>query len=145
MVLENVTLFEVHLDDAQFTADAGGSSALDEATTGREASDAGEPVEEDGSETTQAFVDDSTDRDADESPEVDATARRVRGRIAKLAITGITVSVVAIVARRRLAGRDSESVPVEMESDPETGSDRYDTMDHEEMAANDPASDATDA
>ncbi|WP_415378501.1 hypothetical protein [Halosimplex sp. TS25] len=88
MVFENVTLFEVHLDDAQFGPGAGRASddARDEAV-------------------------DAVRRDADEratGSEPTDEEGSGRSRIAKLAVASVVVSVVATLAARRLTGRDDE-------------------------------------
>ncbi|WP_436923391.1 hypothetical protein [Halosimplex amylolyticum] len=94
MVFENVTLFEVHLDDAQFGPRDGrsGDDSRSESVA-VERSDAGEPEV-------------GTDSGGEASADAEGSGR---GRFAKLAVASVVVSVVATVVARRLAGRGDDS------------------------------------
>lgn len=110
MVFENVTLFEVHLDGAQFGWGTGRST--DDRRT--ESTDvtrrgAGGPTVGTGS----GVADDSADDEGSG-----------RGRVAKLAVAIVLVSVVATVVARRLARR----------TDPEFGVDSPDDVEPESYA-----------
>ncbi|QPV62055.1 hypothetical protein I7X12_15050 [Halosimplex litoreum] len=100
MVFENVTLFEVHLDDAQFSSDAGRSD-------GRRA----DAVDDEAVVDAEAVADaEPADGRATDSPSG-------RGRFVKLAAASVVLSVVATVVARRVAGRGDESVEVDLETD----------------------------
>ncbi|WP_436906925.1 hypothetical protein [Halosimplex marinum] len=104
MVLENVTLFEVHLDDAQFTADAGRADDRD---------DAGErdrPTAADAERV--ADVERVGDAEAAER-EGSAEGSSGPGRFLKLTAASVAVSVLATVVARRIAGRDDDPVAVD--------------------------------
>jgi len=108
MVFENVTLFEVHLDDAQFSADAGGADdgAESDAHERRAAPVDDRRVEERG-------ADDAAAVDESESPERSSG----RGRFVKLAAASVVVSVVATVVARRIAGRGEDPIEVNQDAD----------------------------
>ncbi|WP_436931346.1 hypothetical protein [Halosimplex halobium] len=90
MVFENLTLFEVHLDDAQFGTDAGRSDERDADVA------LPEPDSDDDRET--------------------ADSSGGRGRFVKLAVASVVVSVAATLVARRVAGGD-DSVAVGLETD----------------------------
>jgi hypothetical protein len=108
MVLENVTLFEVHLDDAQFTADAGGS-------------DRSEGVRAEDVRVDDEAVDDS---EAVEGAETGGESSG-RGGFLRLAAASVALSLVATVVARRVAGRGDDPVEVDLDAadygDTETG------------------------
>jgi hypothetical protein len=104
MVLENVTLFEVHLDDAQFSADAGGSDGRGADSDARRAGDG------------VAVADAAAGTESVDAGEV-APESSGRGRVLKLAAASVALGVVATVVARRVAGRGDESVEVDLETD----------------------------
>ncbi|MFC7140103.1 hypothetical protein ACFQMA_09685 [Halosimplex aquaticum] len=93
MVFENVTLFEVHLDDAQF----GPRDARPDDARGGSDEAARRDADGRGAETGSGADSESTDGTGSG-----------RGRFAKLAVASVVVSVVATVAARRLAGRGAD-------------------------------------
>lgn len=99
MVFENVTLFEVHLDDARFDARAGGVDGSD--------ADPAEAVED------RAHEERVDDERAAESETAEASAGG-RGRVAKLILASVVVSVAATVVARRFAGGDDDPVAVDL-------------------------------
>ncbi|ELZ26339.1 hypothetical protein C475_09122 [Halosimplex carlsbadense 2-9-1] len=102
MVFENVTLFEVHLDDARFSADTGRSDGRRAEADDRHAGD--ETVADDGAVETETAGGDET------------TGSSGRGRFVKLAAASVVVSAVATVVARRVAGRGDDPVAVDLES-----------------------------
>jgi len=103
MVFENVTLFEVHLDDAQFTADAGRSD-------GRGA-DADDRRVGDGAVADDAVV------ETEPAADGETGAASGRGRFVRLAAASVVVSVAATVVARRIVGRGGDPVEVDLEPD----------------------------
>ena len=101
MVFENVTLFEVHLDDAQFSADAGLAADADASDDDRRVDDEAAPR-----------VDDVA---VDEGAPTEGSSGR--GRFVRLAAASVVVSVVATVVARRIAGRGDDPVEVDLDAD----------------------------
>lgn len=111
MVFENVTLFEVHLDDARFSADADrpdGRGANTDAR--RDRADGRRAVDE-------AVADDAAAETEPADSGAVADEPNGRGRFVKLAAASVVVSVVATVVARRVAGRDDDPVEVDLEAD----------------------------
>jgi hypothetical protein len=100
MVFENVTLFEVHLDDAQFGADAGRSDGRRADADGR-----------------RAVVDAGAVADTEPADGHETESPSGRGRFVKLAAASVVASVVATVVARRVGDRGDDSVEVDREAD----------------------------
>jgi hypothetical protein len=100
MVFENLTLFELHVEDAQF-----GPTTLPD----------GE----------QATAESETDEAPDETTDTGRREGGARRRVLLLAVASVAVSVAATALARRLAGADESAseAPTVAERPPETSAE----------------------